>query len=596
MNRADCRACVLACQIMIVHCNWLPDVQADVPAPVLQAEAERAAAIALAVQPSISIYGLQGKDGGSGVIVSNDGYALSNFHVTKPVGEHLHCGLPDGRLYDAVIVGLDPTGDVALIKLLGRDNFPAAELGDSDQVRIGDWCFTVGNPFLLGTDFQPSVSFGLVSGTHRYQYPSGTLLEYADCIQTDAAINPGNSGGPLFEARGRLIGINGRGSFEKRGRVNVGVGYAISINQIKNFMGYLKSGRIVDHASLGASVTTDEEGRVVVTNILRSSDAYRRGLRYGDQIVRFGGRSIRSANAFKNVLGIFPKEWRVPLSYVRDGQQFDCLVRLAGVHAHEELLSKVQGIGIQVPPPDRPPGLPDQPEEDQRKPRIPGHLNGTGEKKSMSESVAEFFEKKRGYANYYFNRLHRDRVWNAFARHGDLKNRTGTWGMTGEMTDGSTFELQLSEEAAILDSSAGRSSLDPSRPLHLQLQPLGSGGLLLALQQWHGMLASGPVQFGEVYYLGTAPVVGHAGLLDVLVITHDVIESRWYFDPNSGHLVLLEMFPDRDVDPCEVYFSEYKDVDGIMVPHRWKVQHGDEVFRIITIDDVTLPEPTENPA
>ena len=89
---------------------------------------------------------------------------------------------------------------------------------------------------------------------HRYQYPAGTLLEYTDCIQTDAAINPGNSGGPLFDAEGRLIGINGRGSFEKRGRVNVGVGYAISINQIKNFLGRLKSGRIVDHATLGARV------------------------------------------------------------------------------------------------------------------------------------------------------------------------------------------------------------------------------------------------------------------------------------------------------------------------------------------------------
>ena len=84
--------------------------------------------------------------------------------------------------------------------------------------------------------------------------PAGTLLEYTDCLQTDASINPGNSGGPLFDAEGRLIGINGRGSFEKRGRVNVGVGYAISINQIKNFLGYLHSGRIVDHATLGARV------------------------------------------------------------------------------------------------------------------------------------------------------------------------------------------------------------------------------------------------------------------------------------------------------------------------------------------------------
>ena len=180
-------------------------------------------------------------------------------------------------------------------------------MADSDDVKIGDWCFAVGNPFLLATDFQPTVTFGIVSGTHRYQPPAGTLLEYTDCIQTDAAINPGNSGGPLFNANGDLIGINGRGSFEKRGRVNVGVGYAISINQIKNFLGCLKSGRIVDHATLGATVAMSDRGSVRVSNILESSDAYRRGLRYDDEIVSFGGRPIDTPNGFKNVLGIFPK-------------------------------------------------------------------------------------------------------------------------------------------------------------------------------------------------------------------------------------------------------------------------------------------------
>ena len=202
-----------------------------------------------------------------------------------------------------MLVGIDPTGDVALIKLFGRDDFPCAELGDSDQVRAGDWVFAMGNPFLLATDLQPTVTYGIVSGVHRYQFPSGTLLEYTDCLQTDASINPGNSGGPLFDAQGRLIGINGRASFEKRGRVNVGAAYAISINQIKNFLGALHSGRIVDHATLGARVDADADGRVVVTDILETSDAYRRGLRYDDEIISFGGRPISTPNGFKNVLG-----------------------------------------------------------------------------------------------------------------------------------------------------------------------------------------------------------------------------------------------------------------------------------------------------
>ena len=126
-------------------------------------------------------------------------------------------------------------------------------------MQAGDWSLAMGNPFLLATDFTPTVTFGLVSGVHRYQYPAGTLLEYTDCIQIDTSINPGNSGGPLFNMKGELIGINGRGSFEKRGRVNSGVGYAISINQIKNFLAQLKAGMDTDHASLGALVETDDE-------------------------------------------------------------------------------------------------------------------------------------------------------------------------------------------------------------------------------------------------------------------------------------------------------------------------------------------------
>src|SRR5207237_1226124 len=138
---------------------------------------------------------------------------------------------PDGVLYDAVLVGLDKVGDVALIKLLPKkegQKFPAAVLGDSDTVREGDWSIALGNPFLLATDFNPTVTFGLVSGVHRYQYPAGTLLEYTDCIQVDTSINPGNSGGPHFNLDGESIGINGRGSLEKRGRVNSGTCSACS--------------------------------------------------------------------------------------------------------------------------------------------------------------------------------------------------------------------------------------------------------------------------------------------------------------------------------------------------------------------------------
>ena len=222
---------------------------------VVDAEAQRVAAIEKAEGLRAGDFRPGGQGGGSGVVISPDGYALTNFHVVAGCGKAMQCGMADGKLYDAVIVGIDPTGDVAVIKLFGRDDFPRGRnWADSDAVRPGDWVFAMGNPFLLATDLQPTVTYGIVSGVHRYQPPSGTFLEYADCIQTDASINPGNSGGPLFDAQGRLIGINGRGSFQKRGRVNVGVGYAISINQIKRFLGALRGGRIVDHATLGVQV------------------------------------------------------------------------------------------------------------------------------------------------------------------------------------------------------------------------------------------------------------------------------------------------------------------------------------------------------
>ncbi len=454
---------------------------AEVDPAVLQAENARIAAMAKAKPTVLAVFAPSGKGGGSGVVISPDGYALTNFHVVKPCGSSMKCGMADGKLYDAVIVGVDPTGDVALIKLFGRADFPAAEMADSDQVQPGDWAFAMGNPFLLATDFQPTVTYGIISGTHRYQYPAGTLLEYTDCIQTDASINPGNSGGPLFDGQGRLIGINGRGSFEKRGRVNVGVGYAISINQIKNFLGYLRSGRIVDHATLGATVAFDDEGRVVVSSILDGSDAYRRGLRYDDEIIRFGGRLITTPNGFKNVLGIFPKGWRIPLSYVRDGQQQDIMVRLAGVHRAEELIQKTEGrrrMPIQIPKPKpketpkdgekpaekpepKPKEKPEDGEKPAEKPRIekrqipvprpgtPGHPPVRA-KAPLPKIVKEHFEAKRGFANYYYNKLNRDRIWKAWLARGDYSAAGGTWTLEGKLESGTQFELSLTNGGAQL--------------------------------------------------------------------------------------------------------------------------------------------------
>ncbi len=594
---------------------------AELPHAVRQMEQERIAAIEKAKVSAVSVFARGGRGGGSGVVISPDGYALTNFHVVKPAGSYMQCSMADGKLYDAVIVGIDPTGDVGLIKLLGREDFPTAEMADSDEVRAGDWCFAVGNPFLLATDFQPTVTWGIVSGVHRYQYPAGTLLEYADCIQTDAAINPGNSGGPLYNARGQLIGVNGRGSFEKRGRVNVGVGYAISINQIKNFMGYLRSGRIVDHATLGATVATDEEdSRVVVTNILDSADVYRRGLRYGDEIVSFGGRSISTVNGFKNALGIFPRGWRIPLSFRSEGDRYDVSVRLAGVHSREELMKKVQAgpkMPRSIPRPkdkEEQPGKTPQPKDGKPEDGEDNKPNGKEDgrpkphprpipvdhvmpaAKPMPKHVKKLFKARDGYANYYFNELNRSRVWDGFVGQTDFTDLSGQWIIHAEFADGGPIDLVLGGTEVKGTFEGTDQTIDLSTDLSEQRQPIGSGGLLVALHLWQRLLIAGPEKFGEVYYLGTAPMLGRSDLVDVLVGTHDVVESRFFFDPQTGRLVGMEMFADMDDDPCEVFFEDYREVNGYLLPHRVKVLFGDEVFGVIDFREFELPPAAEEEA
>ncbi|HEY1783939.1 MAG TPA: trypsin-like peptidase domain-containing protein [Pirellulales bacterium] len=593
----------------------------DVDPAVRSAEAGRVAVVERASRPTIAVFAPGGQGGGSGVVISPDGYALSNFHVTQACGTAMKCGMVDGHLYDAVIVGVDPTGDVALIKLFGRDDFPVAEMADSDRVRTGDGCFTIGNPFLLATDFKPSVAYGVVSGVHRYQYPAGTLLEYADCLQVDAAINPGNSGGPLFDDQGRLIGINGRGSFEKRGRVNVGVGYAISINQIKNFLGHLKSGRVVDHATLGARVASDARRRVVVDDILTSSDAFRRGLRYGDEVLSFAGRPTSTVNGFKNALGIYPKGWRVPLVYRRDDQIVDILVRLSGVHAEVELAQLLEaqvqpdkaphgprGRKPGKPRPDAPrpdgklpeaPRTPDgktpdeknpgeknpddkSPEHAPSDPEQPQHASGHGAPPPLPAIVKEHYIARPGYVNYYFNQLNCDRVWRAMASRGDLTALTAKWTISGTLASGGEFEIELTDKQALVRLPGGEAKCNLAGSLTESLGPPNSGGLLVTLAMWRRLLAAGPKQFGDLYYLGTSPVPDRAGLADVLIGTYGGVETRFSVDPGDGALRQIEMWADDDTDPCELYFADYHERDGRMLPGRLEVHFGDGIYQVFT--------------
>ena len=296
-----------------------------------QLESNRVKLIARVAPAVVCILDRRGRGGGAGVIIDENGYGLTNFHVISRMMENRRgqAGLPDGNVYPLRVLGVDVTGDVAMFQLTGKDRFPAVSLGDSDALRLGETVLVMGNPFGLARDYTPSVSMGIVSGLGRYQHGSGDRLVYTDCIQTDAAINPGNSGGPLFNLAGQVVGINGRASFEERGRVSVGLGYAITSNQIRRFVPGLRAGLLTYHGTLDATVTDGPDGKVTFNRFADDSVAARAGIRFGDELVRFAGRPIRSANRFASLLGTYPEHWPVEVVYRRAGETHTARLRLA---------------------------------------------------------------------------------------------------------------------------------------------------------------------------------------------------------------------------------------------------------------------------
>ncbi|HUN81185.1 MAG TPA: trypsin-like peptidase domain-containing protein, partial [Phycisphaerae bacterium] len=295
--------------------------------------AEERARIQLIKKISPAVVCLFPKDtmagGGSGVLIDADGIGVTNFHVVAPTlaTRQASGGLSDHKKYDVEVLGIDPHGDLAMFRLVKSGATPHVEIGDSDALAVGDQCLALGNPFLLADDFTPTVTFGIISGLHRYQWGTGHALNYTDCIQVDTSINPGNSGGPLFDMNGKLIGINGRVSIEERGRVNVGVGYAITTSQIQRFIPALRAGLVTPHAASGFTVI-DAGGGCIVNQILEDSAAYRAGLRLNDRVQRFGGVDVRSANHFASLLGTYPAGWPVEIVFRHDQSILKSVVRM----------------------------------------------------------------------------------------------------------------------------------------------------------------------------------------------------------------------------------------------------------------------------
>jgi Do/DeqQ family serine protease len=261
---------------------------------------------------------------GSGFVIDASGRILTNNHVVKDA-ETIKVTLNDGRTFKATTIGTDPATDVAVIKIEGKD-LPVLPLGDSDQLRIGDWAIAIGNP--LG-DLRGSVTVGIVSaqGRSNLNFFGGTP-QFQDFIQTDASINFGNSGGPLCNIRGEAIGINTAINSNAQG-----IGFAIPINLARHVAEQLVAHGTVKRSMLGvqlANMTPElaegfglgsTQSGVVIQDVFPDSPAERAGLKRNDVVVELDGRAVTDREKFRLRIADTPSGTQVRLGVLRDGRK-----------------------------------------------------------------------------------------------------------------------------------------------------------------------------------------------------------------------------------------------------------------------------------
>lgn len=274
---------------------------------------------------------------GSGVIVSGEGYILTNHHVIDGA-EEVTVGLSDGRSFPTKVVGSDPPSDLAVLKI-DQSNLPVLNMGDSDQARVGDMVLAIGNPLGL----EQTVTAGIISAKGRSTGLSDGSFE--DFLQTDAPINQGNSGGALINAaNGDLIGINSQILSPTGG--NIGIGFAIPINMAKNVMDQLIRSGTVRRGSLGVtiqSLTPDAISQLglqnsrgaLVNSVIPGGPAARAGVSSGDVITAFNGTSIEDPNALRNAVARTAPGTDVTLTIWRNRREEQLRVRLGELERDE---------------------------------------------------------------------------------------------------------------------------------------------------------------------------------------------------------------------------------------------------------------------
>jgi serine protease Do len=281
---------------------------------------------------------------GSGVVISPDGYILTNSHVVE-MASKIRITFEGNEEYEAEVIGTDPQTDVALIKI-DADNLPHLKFGDSDALRIGEEVMAIGNPFGLGQ----TVTKGIVSAIGR----SIGLIDYEDLIQTDATINPGNSGGALVNLRGELVGMST--AIVSRSGGSQGIGFAIPSNMALQIMDSLRDHGKVVRAWLGVTIREvnqsiadyygmDRPRGVLINSVNEDTPAERAGLREGDIILSVDSEPIESVSELRNLVSLSPVGEEVDLRVLRDGREKSIGVTLDELPAEAMLASTGESIG-----------------------------------------------------------------------------------------------------------------------------------------------------------------------------------------------------------------------------------------------------------
>ncbi|HSZ20082.1 MAG TPA: DegQ family serine endoprotease [Candidatus Acidoferrum sp.] len=281
---------------------------------------------------------------GSGVIVSPDGYILTNNHVIDGATD-VRVTFADKRQLKATVVGADPKTDIAVLKVEGS-GFPAITIGDSSKVQVGDYALAVGDPFGVGQ----TVTMGIISALNRGNLG---IEDYEDFIQTDAPINPGNSGGALVNDRGELVGINTAILSHGSGG-NEGIGFAIPINMARNVMSQILDHGKVNRAYLGIMVQDITPGiskamnlkdmkGVLVGDVSPNGPASRSGVQRGDVILEVNGKPMEDSRELRNSISMMNPDSTVKLKLLRNGNPSDVSVKLGDLPSDKEQAKTEEG-------------------------------------------------------------------------------------------------------------------------------------------------------------------------------------------------------------------------------------------------------------